>query len=65
MMKGLLLSAFCLVFLFLSLSINEALASIIKTIIAWGCFVFLSLTAWEIWKLKYGAGKESKWDEDP
>lgn len=40
MMKGLLLSAFCLVFLFLSLSINEALASIIKTIIAWGCFVF-------------------------
>ncbi|MGI6684324.1 MAG: hypothetical protein ACOX47_02235 [Bacillota bacterium] len=64
-MKGLMLFAFCLIFLLLSLSVNAELASIIKTFIAWGSLLFLALIAREIWKLKFGAGDGNKWDEDP
>jgi len=65
MMKGFMLFAFCLIFLVLSLSINQALASWIKTFLAWGCLLFLALVFREIWKMKYGVCKGDKWDEDP
>ena len=65
-MKALTLVALCLIFLFLSLSINGTLASMIKTIIAWGGFLFFALVMREMWRLRYGTGKNyNKWDEDP
>ncbi|MEL7565192.1 MAG: hypothetical protein AAGU27_09940 [Dehalobacterium sp.] len=64
-MKALTLVALCLIFLFLSLSINESLASITKTIIAWGGLLFFVLVVKEMWKLRCGAEKSNKWDEDP
>jgi len=63
--KVLTLVALCLIFLLLSLSINETLASMTKTIIAWGGFLFFALVVKEMWKLRCGTEKSNKWDEDP
>lgn len=64
-MKVIMLGVLCLIFLVFSLFVNETMAEFIKTIVVWGSFLFLVLVLIEIWKLRFGAEKSNKWDEDP